>query len=164
MPLALWIDGVLVNQDLTEELYRAYSGDPVDLSLRGETFEDIGPLLQFLRTRRYAILSPFTRDETMKVMKSLSLEPQLVVVREDTIKTKPSGEPVKALLARTDWDPMKTVVIGSSPLDLLSVRYSDSRIKVACLRRFADCSVYSPFIQASTVESLVKSLLRLRLG
>ncbi|MFP3347221.1 MAG: HAD family hydrolase [Sulfolobaceae archaeon] len=166
MNFVIWLDGVVLKVDLTDVLYRKYKGEKIEeLEVTTEVFPDWYPFLEKLRQKvsndKIVFLSPYDKETTKKVMESLAIANFSYVSNDDGI-TKPSKIPYKALFNMTRWDPMETMTIGSSPLDLLSARFFDSRIKVACVKRFQDCSRYSPYIMADSLEKLYEILTRLR--
>ncbi|MEM0305289.1 MAG: hypothetical protein QW685_09820 [Saccharolobus sp.] len=88
-------------------------------------------------------MSPYDESTTKDILNNIKLEAKYIVSNKG--KTKPSLEPYKLLFDLTKWDPLDVITLASSPLDLLSVRFFDSRIKVVCIKRFRDCSRYSLF-------------------
>lgn len=157
MKYAIWLDGVILKVDLTDTLYKLYKGERVDVPFTLDTFEDwkqvynLGDEIYFL--------SPYTEEKTMEIMKSLDIK--FPYIANDGM-TKPSKAPYEKLIKVSNWNPAEIITIGASPLDLLSARFYDSRIKVVCVERFIDCSRYSPYLIVKDLSSLVKSLKRLR--
>ncbi|BAB66987.1 hypothetical protein [Sulfurisphaera tokodaii] len=158
MKYAVWIDGVILKIDLTDILYNIYKGTPItDIPITTETFEDWKELLN-IRDEIY-LLSPYDEKTTKEIVNKLELNFPFI---SNNGKTKPSKAPYEELFRRTNWDPLNVITIGSSPLDLLSARFYDSRIKVVCIERFRDCSRYSPYLISKDMSSLINSLRRLR--
>lgn len=157
MKYAIWLDGVILKINLTDVLYRIYKGENLDIPITNETFEDWKELFNIKDDK--VILSPYNEEITRSIMRSLGIDLPFI---SNNSKTKPSKVPYEELVKLTGWDPLETITIGSSPLDLLSARFYDSRIKVACIERFDDCSRYSPYITGKSFSSLLMSLKRLR--
>ena len=157
MKYAVWLDGVILKIDLTENLYRIYKGDIADIPFTLDVFEDWKEIYN-LNGEVY-ILSPYSDSVTREILGRLNIDSPYI---SNDGKTKPSKVPYERLIKATGWDPFEVVTIGSSPLDLLSARFYDSRIKVACIERFIDCSRYSPYLIAKDFPSLITSLKRLR--
>ena len=164
MNYAIWIDGVILKIDLTDALYRRYKGEQIDkLEVTEEIFQDwltfFDKLTKSVSKENIAFLSPYDENTTVRIMKDLGLSSFSYVTTEIT---KPSKLPYQVLYEKTKWNPLNTITIGSSALDLLSARFYDSRIKVACVNRFQDCSRYSPYLIADNLEKLYEMLKRLR--
>lgn len=143
--------------DLTDSLYNIYKGIPAEVPITFETFGDWKELLK-IKDEVY-LLSPYDEGTTSRILKSLEIDLPYI---SNNGKTKPSKAPYEELFRRTNWDPTNVITIGSSPLDLLSARFYDSRIKVVCVERFRDCSRYSPYLMGKDLPSILKSLVRLR--
>jgi len=107
-----------------------------------------------------AILSPYDETTTKTILERINLKPSYVIVNRG--RTKPSKEPYRILIEVSRWDPLQIVTLASSPLDLLSARFFDSRIKVICVKRYQDCSKYSPFLYSANLEDAISSLKRLK--
>ena len=164
MNFAIWLDGVVLKVDLTEILYRKYKGEPVEkLDVSYEVFSDWPPFLerltQSVKKENIVFMSPYDEKTTRDIMEKVGLSSYKYITSEIT---KPSKVPYQLLHQITNWDPLETITIGSSPLDLLSARFYDSRIKVACVVRFQDCSRYSPYVMAENLDKLYGILKRLR--
>ncbi|BFH72400.1 hypothetical protein SJAV_03440 [Sulfurisphaera javensis] len=157
MKYAVWLDGVILKIDLTDILYRIYKGEPANIPITTETFEDWKEIFN-IKDKIY-LLSPYDEKNTKEIITKLGINVPYI---SNNGKTKPSKTPYEELIRRTGWDPINVITIGSSPLDLLSARFYDSRIKVACIERFSDCSRYSPYIIGKDLPSLLNSLRRLR--
>ena len=157
MKLAVWLDGVILKVDLTDALYGIYKGVPAELPVTRETFGDWKELLK-VKDEVY-LLSPYDESTTGQIVRELGIEYPYI---SNYGKTKPSKAPYEELFKRTKWDPVDVITIGSSPLDLLSARFYDSRIKVVCVERYRDCSRYSPFLMGKDLPSILNSLKRLR--
>lgn len=155
---AVWLDGVILRIDLTDVLYQLYKGGPVDLPMSFEVYEDWLTIYPIIRDR-LAILSPYDYETTKIILNKIGLNSDFIIFRKN--KTKPSLEPYKALFEITKWNPLDVVTFASSPLDLLSARFYDSRIKVVCIKRFRDCSRYSPFLYSYSLTSALESLKKL---
>ncbi|MEM4138992.1 MAG: HAD family hydrolase [Sulfolobaceae archaeon] len=154
----VWLDGIILKIDLTEYLYKLYKGEEVEIPENYEKFEDWDYFSSVVGDKNIAILSPYDDKITYKIANKLNLLKFLIIPRKT--KTKPSKEPYVELFKIVDWNPLNTITIASSPLDLLSSRFFDSRIKVICIHRFQDCSKYSPYLY---VKKLIISLKRLRI-
>ncbi|AHC50846.1 hypothetical protein SUSAZ_01770 [Sulfolobus acidocaldarius SUSAZ] len=158
---AVWLDGVILKIDLTNQLYKLYKGENIkSLPITYEVHEDWHKLYEQVKDK-LAVLSPYDPVTTNQLLKRINVSPLYVV--SNTGRTKPSKEPVEILFKITEWDPLDVVIIGSSPLDLLSARFFDSRIKVVCVNRYYDCSKYSPFIMSNDLLSALGSLKRLKI-
>ena len=157
MKLAVWLDGVILKVDLTDALYGIYKGVPAELPVTRDTFDDWKELLK-VKDEVY-LLSPYDESMTGQIVRGLGIEYPYI---SNYGKTKPSKVPYEELFKRTKWDPADVITIGSSPLDLLSARFYDSRIKVVCVERYRDCSRYSPFLIGKDLPSILNSLKRLR--
>ena len=157
MKYAVWLDGVILKINLTEQLYRIYKGEMVDIPITFDTFKDWREIYSL--GKDVYILSPYDETTTREILGKLGIN--FPYISNDG-KTKPSKVPYEKLVKTTGWDPLEVITIGSSPLDLLSARFYDSRIKVTCIERFEDCSRYSPYLIAKDFPSLIQSLKRLR--
>ncbi|QKQ99236.1 HAD family hydrolase [Metallosphaera tengchongensis] len=159
MQYAVWLDGVILDVYTSEALYSIYKGDSVPVPLSIEVHHDWPEFYSKLKGRGdLFILSPYPKEVTENVIAKIGLD-ESYVYNEN--KTKPSKEPMEILFRKFSLDPLKLILIGSSPLDLLSVRFFDSRIKVACVKRKEDCSRYSPFLQTKNLNEMYNSLKRL---
>ncbi len=164
MNYAIWLDGVVLKVDLTDSLYRKYKGQNiVNLETTKEVFQDWPPFFEKLsatiKKENIIFLSPYDNLTTKQILESVGLSSFNYITSEIT---KPSKVPYKTLYEKTKWDPLEIITIGASALDLLSARFYDSRIKVACVNRFQDCSRYSPYLLAENLEKLYEMLKRLR--
>ena len=157
MKYAVWLDGVILKIDLTENLYRIYKGGTADIPSTLDTFEDWREIYNL--SGDVYILSPYNDSITREILDKLNINFPFI---SNDGKTKPSKVPYEKLIKATGWDPFEVITIGSSPLDLLSTRFYDSRIKVTCIERFIDCSRYSPYLIAKDFPSLIQSLKKLR--
>ncbi len=161
MKLAVWLDGVVYKVRLSEELYRLYreGKGEVPSGSNLQPHEDVDAIKRY--ERDMAILSPFSRDDTLELLQRVGLSPSIIVNNEG--KTKPSLEPYKRLFEESGWDPLEVVTIGASPLDLLSSRYYDSRVKVICVNRGEPCEKYSPTFMIDSLEEIERAFRALRL-
>ncbi|AOL15547.1 hypothetical protein BFU36_01015 [Sulfolobus sp. A20] len=160
--LAIWLDGVILDIDLTDHLYNQYKGMSLStLPVSYSVNKDWSEVNKYLSIYDMAILSPYDKFTTEDVISRIRLEPKYVIYNQG--KTKPSPEPYKLLFSLTKWDPLDVVTICSSPLDLLSARFYDSRIKIVCVKRNRDCSKYSPFIYSEDLLKAYFSLKRLKI-
>ncbi|MEM3972080.1 MAG: HAD family hydrolase [Saccharolobus sp.] len=155
---AVWLDGVILKIDLTDRLYQLYKGEKVPLDISYEVNEDWKSVYEIIKDK-LAILSPYDESTTKDILNNIKLEAKYIVSNKG--KTKPSLEPYKLLFDLTKWDPLDVITLASSPLDLLSARFFDSRIKVVCIKRFRDCSRYSPFFYAENLITAINSLKKL---
>ncbi len=156
MKYAVWLDGVILDVDLTDQLYEVYKGNAdVQLPYTERVHEDWWRFYEKVKGN-VIVLSPYDRETTEKLLGKIGLNERYVYNRG---KTKPSREAMREV----GEDPLSLVVIGSSPLDLLSARFYDSRIKVVCVNRYRDCSKYSPFLQEPDLDRAYESMKRLRL-
>jgi len=157
---AVWLDGVVLKVDLTERLYEIYKGGSAELPVTYEAFEDALVFLEKVsKSNNVVIMSPYDEKTTRAVMERLKLNFDYIA---NEGKTKPSKVPYEKLFSVKNWDPLETFTVGASPLDLLSTRFYDSRIKVICVNRFADCSRYSPYLVVSNLDEAIERLSRLR--
>ncbi|BDC19120.1 HAD family hydrolase [Acidianus sp. HS-5] len=164
MNYAIWLDGVILKIDLTDVLYRRYKGEQIEkLEVTEEVFQDwqtfFDKLTKSVSDGNIVFLSPYDEDITRKIMKNIGLSSFSYISSKIT---KPSKVPYQILYEKTKWEPLETITIGSSALDLLSARFYDSRIKVVCINRFQDCSRYSPYLITDNLEKLYEMLKRLR--
>jgi len=160
MNFAIWLDGTVLKVDLTDQLYAIYKGREAELPVVKEAFEDSLEFLSKVSGRHeVVILSPYNEEVTGGIMRSVGLSFKYIAHRG---RTKPSKDPYEQLFSAYKWDPLETITIGSSPLDLLSARFYDSRIKVVCVERFRDCSRYSPFLLVRDMREALDRLIRLR--
>ncbi|WP_338602006.1 HAD family hydrolase [Sulfolobus tengchongensis] len=159
---AIWLDGVILKIDLTDPLYQQYKGFSVNLPITYDVFEDwLQVYDEIIRVDNFALLSPYDEISTENILNRINLKPKYVIVNKG--KTKPSPEPYKLLINITNWDPLETITLASSPLDLLSARFFDSRIKVVCIKRYYECSKYSPFLYSISLTDALASLKRLKI-
>lgn len=109
-----------------------------------------------------ALLSPFSEEDTARLTKMADIHPSFVVSNNG--RTKPSTEPYKRLFEVTGWDPLDVVSLSSSPLDLLSSRFYDSRIRVLCVdrNRKGYCERYSPTFIINSLNDMERALKILR--
>jgi phosphoglycolate phosphatase-like HAD superfamily hydrolase len=157
---AVWLDGVILKVDLTDRLYEIYKGGSAELPVTYEAFEDALRFLEKVsRSNDVVIMSPYDENTTRSIMERLNLDFDYVA---NEGKTKPSKTPYEKLFSIKNWDPLDTFTVGASPLDLLSTRFYDSRIKVICVNRFVDCSRYSPYLMVSDLDEAVERLTRLK--
>ncbi|AAK41363.1 HAD family hydrolase [Saccharolobus solfataricus] len=158
---AVWLDGVILKIDLTDSLYKIYKGDQISLPITYEVNDDWIKVYDRIREANLAILSPYDEITTKAILERINLKPTYVIANRG--KTKPSREPYRILIEVTGWDPLQVVTLASSPLDLLSARFFDSRIKVICVKRYQDCSKYSPFLYSENLDDAISSLKRLKI-
>ncbi|BCU69132.1 HAD family hydrolase [Stygiolobus caldivivus] len=166
MNYAIWLDGVVLKIDLTDVLYRKYKGEKIEeIGITRDVFCDwpdfLNKLKESVKLENVVFLSPYNKDTTRHIMENIGLS-EFRFISNDSGVTKPSRAPFQVLFQLMKWEPMETITIGASPIDLLSARFYDSRIKVACVKRFQDCSRYSPYIMAENLGSLYETLKRLR--
>lgn len=160
MKYLVWLDGIVLDQDLTDPLYDVYKGRAKEYPRPvTNTLPDYKTLLDSLG-QNLIFLSPFTDRETEEIMSYLGIS---LPFHPRSRFTKPSPEPMREVFSRFSLDPLDTVLIGSSPLDLLSSRFYDSRVKVVCIRRYRDCSVYSPTLMYDSVIDAVEGMKRFKL-
>ncbi|QGA54232.1 HAD family hydrolase [Sulfolobus sp. E5-1-F] len=158
---AVWLDGVILKIDLTDLLYKIYKGDKIDLPITYDVNDDWLKIYDQIREMELAILSPYDEITTKNILERIDLKPSYVIANRG--RTKPSKEPYRILIEATRWDPLQIVTLASSPLDLLSARFFDSRIKVVCVKRYQDCSRYSPFLYSDNLEDAISLLKRLKI-
>ncbi|WP_052349550.1 HAD family hydrolase [Candidatus Acidianus copahuensis] len=158
MKYAVWLDGIILDIDLTDMLLRQYKGEDVELPLIDKIYPDWNEFKKIFK-EDIIIVSPYNEEKTRMIIKKLGDFP---FIYSDG-KTKPSKKPMEVLFSSFSLDPLRTIVIGSSPLDLLSIRFYDSRVKFVCIKRKANCSKYSPYLQVDNLMELVKSLKRLKI-
>ncbi|MCI2415677.1 MAG: HAD family hydrolase [Candidatus Aramenus sp.] len=156
MKYAVWLDGVVLDVDLTDQLYEAYKGKSgVQLKYTEKVHEDWWRFYEKVKGN-VIVLSPYNKETTEKLLSAIGLREEFTYNKG---KTKPSREAMKDV----NEDPLNLVVIGTSPLDLLSARFFDSRIKVVCVSRYRDCSKYSPYLQEPNLDKAYESMRRLKL-
>ncbi|BCS94059.1 HAD family hydrolase [Metallosphaera javensis (ex Sakai et al. 2022)] len=161
MDFGIWLDGVVLDVDTTESLYSSYKGSNSPVPITSRVNPDWPSFYARVKNRgRVYLLSPYSCEDTREILRKVGIEERFVC---NTGKTKPSKEPTERLVMENGLDPLNLVIIGSSPLDLLSARFYDSRIRVVCVVRKSDCSKYSPFIQVKNLDEALKSLERLKL-
>ncbi len=161
MDFGIWLDGVVLDVDTTDSLYSNYKCGNVPVPMTTRVNVDWPGFYEKVRSRaRIYLLSPYSCEDTQEILRKVGLAEKFVC---NTGRTKPSKEPTERLVTENGLDPLNLVIIGSSPLDLLSARFYDSRIKVVCVVRRADCSRYSPFIQGKNLNEVLSSLERLKL-
>lgn len=169
MKFAIWLDGVILDVDTTDFLYSVYKSkesnyyEKIPLNLK--VHEDWKPFFNELRDRvgedNIFILSPYDAITTNKILEELNLK--LKFIANDG-KTKPSKEPfIKLFKQYEKLDPLELIIIGSSALDLLSARFYDSRIRVLCVKRYHDCSKYSPYLYSENLIELLNSMKRIKM-
>ena len=160
MKLAVWLDGVIFKASLTERLYKIYKEGSFELPTLGnsETYGDYLVLKEY--EKDMAILSPFSKEETERLLKKVQLKPSILVYNKG--KTKPSLIPYKELFEVSEWDPLEVVTIGASPLDLLSCRFYDSRVRIICVNRGEECDKYSPTFMIDDLNELGRALRTLK--
>ncbi|ARM76773.1 HAD family hydrolase [Acidianus manzaensis] len=160
MKYAIWLDGVILDVDTTEALYSIYKNNqnvniPISLKVH-EDWSNFYSTLKKVGEENIIIMSPYNKETTLEILKKINLNLKYI---PNSGKTKPSKEPFTKL----DADPLDLIVIGSSPLDLLSARFYDSRIKVLCVKRYSDCSKYSPFLYSKDLTELGNMMLKMKL-
>ncbi len=145
---------------LDEKLYEIYKNGSREIPSppSAELHPDYGVLRKY--ERDMAILSPFSEEDTGKLVEIARLRPSFVI--SNSGKTKPSIEPYKRLFEVSGWDPLDVVSLGSSPLDLLSSRFYDSRVRVLCVNRGERCDRYSPTFVIDELNDMERALKVLR--
>mgnify|MGYP001772568633 CR=1 FL=1 len=163
MKLAIWLDGVILKVDLTDTLYTIYKGGEAKIEFTKEVFPDSIEFISKVKElgHEIIILSPYDKAKTEEVIKEIGLSDLKFISNEEGV-TKPSKAPYEKLFRITGWNPLEVITIGSSPLDLLSARFYDSRIKVVCVKRFQDCSRYSPYLMGDNLIDILNKLKRLK--
>jgi hypothetical protein len=162
MKYAIWLDGVVLDVDLTEPLYKKFKGDKdVNLPYTFNVHKDWEDFYSKIKGKDIVFLSPYDERTTREIIEK--------VFKNDVIKFIPSmSKPEKKCLGRLfsefpEFQPLETAIIGSSPLDLLSARFYDSRIKVLCVNRYTSCAKYSPYLMANSLEELYDLMVKLKL-
>ncbi|WP_240931212.1 HAD family hydrolase [Acidianus sulfidivorans] len=166
MKYAVWLDGVILDVDTTEFLYNVYKKSTekdkellIKIPVNLKVHEDWEYFFNELKKRAedIIIMSPYDEKTTYEILNKINLRLNYIY---NSGKTKPSREPFTKL---SSINPLELVVIGSSPLDLLSARFYDSRIKVLCVKRYSDCSKYSPYLYAENLIELLDAMKRIKL-
>ncbi|MEM0168668.1 MAG: HAD family hydrolase, partial [Metallosphaera sp.] len=117
MEFGIWLDGVILNQDITDTLSSIYKGIQAKVEPSTEINPDWSDFYKKIRDRgKLFILSPFSKEITQGVLNSLGINESFVY---NNGRTKPSKEPTERLVNEFKIDPLRLVIIGSSPLDLL---------------------------------------------
>jgi phosphoglycolate phosphatase-like HAD superfamily hydrolase len=161
MKLAIWLDGVILKVDLTDALYTIYKGGEAKIEFTKEIFPDSIEFISKVKElgHEIVILSPYDKAKTEEIIKEIGLSDLKFISNEEGV-TKPSKFPYEKLFRTTSWNPLEVITVGSSPLDLLSARFYDSRIKVVCVNRFQDCSKYSPYLMGDNLIDIFNKLKR----
>jgi len=159
MKYAVWLDGVILNIDITDKLYELYKGNSVEIPYTKEINYDWNEFYTKLKGK-IIILSPYNETLTKEILNTVNITEPFISSKG---KTKPDKDPMTQLFSSYTLNPLDVVVIGSSPLDLLSARFYDSRVKVLCVNRRFDCSKYSPYLMSRNLEELYLSMRRLKL-
>jgi phosphoglycolate phosphatase-like HAD superfamily hydrolase len=159
MKYAIWLDGVILNIDLTDKLYEVYKGKTTEIPYTTKVNEDWKEFYEKV-SGKMIILSPYDESLTKEILNSINLREPFIYNKG---KTKPDKDPMFQLFSSFSVNPLDLVIIGSSPLDLLSSRFYDSRVKVLCVNRWRDCSKYSPYLMAKDLNELYLSMKRLKL-
>ncbi|AWR95340.1 HAD family hydrolase [Acidianus brierleyi] len=159
MKYAVWLDGVILDINITDRLYELYKGKPIEIPYTMKINYDWNEFYNKLKGK-IIILSPYNETLTKEILNIANITEPFIYNKG---KTKPDKDPMVQLFSSFTLNPLDVVVIGSSPLDLLSARFYDSRVKVLCVNRQIDCSKYSPYLMNRNLEELYLSMRRLKL-
>jgi phosphoglycolate phosphatase len=109
-------DEIARNLEVFLEYYAAH---PADL---GQLYEGARDLLEWLGPSRVGICTNKSRRVTLSVVEALHLKVGFVVAGGDTLKLKPSPDPVFLACSGLGVDPNEVVFVGDSEQDVLAAR------------------------------------------